>query len=45
MIYLLLGGFLPNLDIHDRSLSTEESFMKVRATKISYTMADLCPCG
>jgi hypothetical protein len=45
MIYILLGGFLPNLNIHDNRLSTEECFKKIRTTKIAYTLADLCPCG
>lgn len=45
MIYLLLGGALPSLNIHDNRLSTEECFKKIRKTKISYTLADLCPRG
>ena len=45
MIYLLLGGSLPSLNIHDNRLSTEECFKKIRKTKIAYTLADLCPRG
>ena len=45
MIYLLLNGSLPSLNIHDNRLSTEECFKKIRKTKIAYTLADLCPRG
>lgn len=45
MIYLLLNGSLPNLNIHDNKLNTEECFKKIRKTKIAYTLADLCPHG